>query len=169
MPEYLYEKKLVEKPVLFAANRIVIAVPKNSPISSVEGLTTKGVSIAIAGESAPVGVYAHMAIEKLPAKEAHAILANVRDTEADDTGIVGKLTAGAVDAGFVYETDVLSSNGVLRSVELPTGAQISTAYAAAVVTGAKHPAQARAFIQGLISGTGREVLHRAGFLPAPPG
>lgn len=169
LPEYLYEKKLVEKPIVFAANRIVIAVPADSPIDSVSDVATKGVSVAIAGEGVPVGVYAHAAIGKLPAAEGHAILANVRDTEADDTGIVGKLTAGAIDAGFVYATDVLSSNGVLRAVELPAGAQLSTAYSAAVVVGAKHPAQARAFIQGLVSGTGRGVLHRAGFLEPPPG
>ena len=38
--------------------------------------------------------------------QSEAILANVRSEEPDVAGIIGKLTQGAVDAGFVYVTDV---------------------------------------------------------------
>ena len=35
-----------------------------------------------------------------------AILANVRSNEPDVAGVVGKVAQGAVDAGFVYVTDI---------------------------------------------------------------
>ena len=41
-------------------------------------------------------------------------------------------------------------------------------YGVAVVKGAKQPEQAKAFVDGLLSGAGRDALDRAGFLP-PPG
>ena len=34
-------------------------------------------------------------------------------------GIVGKLTQGAVDAGFVYISDVRATDGKLKAIELP--------------------------------------------------
>jgi molybdate transport system substrate-binding protein len=41
-------------------------------------------------------------------------------------------------------------------------------YGVAVVKGAKHPEQAKAFIDGLIDGRGADEMQSAGFLP-PPG
>jgi molybdate transport system substrate-binding protein len=45
--------------------------------------------------------------------------------------------------------------------------QPEVAYGVAVVKGAKHPEQAKAFISGLIAGKGAEELRAAGFLPPP--
>ena len=39
------------------------------------------------------------------------------------TGIVGKLTQGAVDAGFVYATDVDRHEGHAAAIELPANLQ----------------------------------------------
>ena len=52
------------------------------------------------------GVLHPEVLDRLPAAEEKAILANVRSREPDVKGMVGKLTQGAVDAGFVYITDV---------------------------------------------------------------
>ena len=82
-------------------------------------------------------------------------------------GIVGKLSQGAVDAGFVYATDVVASEGALRAIPLPASLQPVVAYGAAVVKGSKHPAAARAFIAGLLHGPGQRALREAGFLPPP--
>ena len=43
---------------------------------------------------------------RLGSDQAAAIRANVRSNEPDVAGIVGKVAQGAVDAGFVYVTDV---------------------------------------------------------------
>ena len=103
-----------------------------------------------------------------PAAEREAILANVRSNEPDVAGVVGKVAQGAVDAGFVYVTDVRAAGGELKAIELPAELKPQVAYGVAVVKGAKHPEQAKRFVDGLLSGSGREALDRAGFLP-PPG
>ncbi len=101
-------------------------------------------------------------------QQRDAILANVRSNEPDVGGVVGKVAQGAVDAGFVYVTDVQAAGGELKAIELPAELKPQVAYGVAVVKGAKHPEQAKAFVDGLLRGAGREALDRAGFLP-PPG
>ena len=92
----------------------------------------------------------------------------MRSEEPDVAGIVGKLAQGAVDAGFVYATDVAAAGGALRGIALPARLEPQVAYAAAVVRNAPHPAQARAFVAGLARGAGAQALRAAGFEP-PPG
>jgi molybdate transport system substrate-binding protein len=64
-------------------------------------------------------------------------------------------------------TDVKATHGKLRAISLPASLQPRVAYGVAVVTGAKHPAQAKAFIAGLLHGRGERELRAAGFLPPP--
>jgi molybdate transport system substrate-binding protein len=168
LPEELYKKGLVEKPVVFAGNRLVLAVPANgAKVASLQDVERKGTTLAIGAASVPIGSYTRTVLARLPAAQGKAVLANVRSEEPDVSGIVGKLTQGAVDAGFVYISDVRGSGGKLKAIELPPGMQPAVAYGAAVVTGAKHPAQARAFVDGLLDGAGAKDLRNAGF--EPPG
>ena len=60
----------------------------------------------IGAETVPVGSYTREVLGHLPAGVREKILANVRSEEPDVRGVVGKLTQGAADAGFVYLTDV---------------------------------------------------------------
>ncbi|WP_028063412.1 molybdate ABC transporter substrate-binding protein [Solirubrobacter soli] len=168
LPDALYEAGLVEKPIVFAANELVLAVPKDSTVRGLDDLTKKGTTIAMGSESVPVGSYTRKVLDGLPAEKKAAILANVRSNEPDVAGVVGKIAQGAVDAGFVYVTDVEATEGRLRAIDLPADLKPQVAYGVAVVKGAKHPEQAKQFIDGLLSGAGREALDRAGFLP-PPG
>lgn len=169
-PDELHAEGLVGRPVVFAANRLVIAVPAGSEtVRSADDLAKPGVTIAIGSESVPIGAYTRRVLERLGATQSAAILANVRSNEPDVGGVVGKLTQGAVDAGFVYVTDVKGAGGKLKAIELPASAQPSVAYAAAVVDGAEHPDEARAFIDGLLRGRGAEALRAAGFEPPPAG
>jgi molybdate transport system substrate-binding protein len=168
LPALLYAKGLVDKPAVFAANRLVIAVPASgAKVRSVADLAKPGVKLAIGSATVPVGAYTRKVLARLPAGEARRILANVRSNEPDVSGVIGKVTQGAVDAGFVYVTDVKASSGQARAVELPAALQPSVSYAVAVVKGAKHPAQARSFIAGLLQGAGRRDLLAAGFMPPP--
>jgi molybdate transport system substrate-binding protein len=169
LPEALYKEGLVEKPRVFAANRLVLAVPaSDAKVASLADLEKPGVTIAMGAATVPVGGYTRKVLAKLPAGESKAILANVRSNEPDVGGVVGKVAQGAVDAGFVYVTDVRAASGELRAIDLPAELQPQVAYGVAVVKGAKNPEQAKAFVDGLISGDGRKRLDAAGFLP-PPG
>jgi molybdate transport system substrate-binding protein len=168
LPDQLYAKKLVDKPVVFASNRLVLAVPSDSKVTGLSSLESGDVKIVIGSASVPIGSYTRQVLSKLPGEESKQILANVRSNEPDVGGIVGKLTQGAADAGFVYVTDVKATGGRLKAIDLPDDLQPQVAYGVAVVKGAKHPAQAKAFIDGLLGGAGRDQLRKAGFEP-PPG
>lgn len=166
-PDDLYRDGLVEKPVEFAGNRLVIAVPEDSPIESVADIAVPGVSLVIGDGSVPVGVYAREMIAELPTPTADQILGNVRSEEQDATSITAKLSQGAADAGIVYGTDVESASGQLRAVRIPDGLQPRIAYSAAVVSDSDHREEARAFIASLLTGERAEELRRAGLLPPP--
>lgn len=168
LPDELFAEGLVEQPVVFAANTLVIAVPADSELGSVEDLVEPGVTIATGAPGVPVGQYTAEVLGRLPGPEREAILANVRSREPEASGIVGKLAQGAVDAGFVYATDVVAAEGEgLRAIRLPASLQPGVAYGAAVVAGAEDPDGARSFIKGLLRGEGAAALERAGFLPPP--
>lgn len=167
LPDALFKEGKVEKPVDFTANRLVLAVPKGSSVKSLDDIAKPGVKLAIGSETVPIGIYTRKVLSGLPAVQKNTILANVKTAEPDVAGIVGKLTQGAVDAGFVYETDVQATAGKLKAIQLPAKLEPTVVYAAAIVKGTKHEAQAKAFVDGLVSGKGQDDLRKAGFLPLP--
>jgi molybdate transport system substrate-binding protein len=170
LPDQLHEEGLVEAPRVFASNRLVIGVPAGEDgIARLEDLAGPGVDLAIGAEDVPIGSYTRTVLERLPAAQRRAILANVGSEEPDVAGIVGKLTQGAVDAGFVYRSDVRSSGGALRAIDLPDELQPQVAYGVAVVRGTEHPEEAEAFVEALLGADGQEALRAAGLDPPPAG
>jgi molybdate transport system substrate-binding protein len=163
LPDDLFQAGLVERPVAFAGNRLVIAVPPGSAIRRIEDLAQPGVAIATGAPTVPVGSYTLAVLASLPDGPRKAILRNIRSREPDVAGVIGKLTEGAVDAGFVYATDVTATKGSTKAVELPASLRPDVIYEAAVVKGSKHVAAARAFIARLRSGSGAAALRAAGF------
>jgi molybdate transport system substrate-binding protein len=162
LPDALYTAGLVHKPRVFAGNRLVLAVPaRGGNVRRLADLYTHGVTLAIGSPSVPVGAYTREVIGKLahPAR----VLADVRSQEPDAKGVVGKLIQGAVDAGFVYGTDVRAAKGQLKAIALPPAVSPTVSYAVAVVKGARHPDAARAFVASLLGGRGRAALRAAGF------
>jgi molybdate transport system substrate-binding protein len=169
LPDTLFARGLVARPVVFAANRLVLAVPASSSISGLADLERPGVSVAVGSPTVPVGAYTNVVLGRLPSSQRRRLLANIHDREPDVTGIVGKLVQGAVDAGLLYATDVSAAKGRLRAIALPAAQQPQIAYGVAIVDGAPNPAAARAFISGLLHGAGGADLLRDGFLPPPGG
>lgn len=167
LPAALFAEGKVEKPVDFTANKLVLAVPKDSNVNSLDDVAKPGIKLAIGSETVPIGIYTRKVLSGLPSVESNRILANVKTAEPDVAGIVGKLTQGAVNAGFVYATDVKAAGDSLKAVELPARLQPTVVYAAAIVKGTKHHDQAKAFIDGLVGGKGQDELKKAGFLPLP--
>jgi molybdate transport system substrate-binding protein len=166
LPDQLHDEGLVERPVDFAANRLVIAVPADADsVRSIADLDNAGMQIAAGAASVPVGSYTRDLLSRLGAQQARAIERNIRSNEPDVSGVVGKVSQGAVDAGFVYVTDVDASGGRLRAIELPARLQPNVKYAIAVVKGTSHHSEARAFVEGLLSTDAQQALRRAGFEP----
>lgn len=170
LPAALHAAGLVQRPTAFASNRLVIAVPVSSRrITGLGDLAKPGLKLVIGSASVPVGAYTRTVLGHLSRSQARAITANVRSTEPDVTGIVGKLTQGAADAGFLYVTDVEAGHGALRAIALPAAVAPPVVYDVAVVSGSGHATQAAAFIAGLLRGAGRRALQAAGFGAPPSG
>jgi molybdate transport system substrate-binding protein len=168
LPDQLFAEGLVERPQVFAANRLVLAVPaEDAKVSGLDDLEKGGVTIAIGSRGVPIGAYTRKVLDRLDAASRNAVLANVRSEEPDVGGISAKLGQGAADAGFLYVTDVTATNGRLKAIELPARLQPEVAYGVAIVKGAPHRTAAQAFVAGLRQGAGQAALKAAGFAPAP--
>ena len=70
LPDALYAKGLVEKPTVFAGNRLVLAVPADGAKVARSRTQSDGVKIAIGSEDVPVGAYTRTVLDKLPAGAA---------------------------------------------------------------------------------------------------
>jgi molybdate transport system substrate-binding protein len=167
LPEELNQEGLLGTPVEFATNELVIAVGGDgTAVEKVEDLAKPGIDLVIGAESVPVGAYAREVLGRLPDRLEEAILANVRSEEPDVKGVVGKLTQGAADAGFVYLTDVTEG---ITGVELPPDLRPTVAYGAGVVEGSEQPELAQRYLDGLTEGPCADALREEGFGPPPAG
>jgi molybdate transport system substrate-binding protein len=164
LPDALAAEGKLATPVRFASNQLVLAIPAREPVVANFGdLQRRGTALAIGAEGVPVGDYTRKVLAHLGPAQSKAILANVRSNEPDVKGVVGKLTQGAADAGFVYASDVKATNGRLKAITIPAELEPKATYGAGVVKASKHADQARAFVDDLARGGCHEALIAAGF------
>jgi molybdate transport system substrate-binding protein len=166
-PQELFDEGLVEEPVTFASNRLVLVVPSGNPgaIESVEDILQRDTRLVIAAEGVPVGDYTRTVLETLGLSAA---LENVVSNEDDVKGVAGKVALGEADAGFVYATDVAPVADRVRAIELPDDAQPPIDYQVAIVSDSDARDAAEAFVERLRGTDGREALERAGFVVPRP-
>jgi molybdate transport system substrate-binding protein len=162
-PTRLFAEGLVERPVIFASNRLVLIVPASNPagIANVRDVARDGVKLVVAGEGVPAGDYTRRLLRALGLTGA---LENVVSNETDVVGVVGKVSLGEADAGFVYATDAASAGGAVKALEIPADAQPPIEYQIAVVTASTRKEAARAFVAKLTGDAGRSALATAGFV-----
>jgi molybdate transport system substrate-binding protein len=163
LPEALASEGKLGEPVVFASNQLVLAVPADGEIDSLAALERPGVTLVVGAEGVPVGDYTRDVLARLGAERSAAILANVRSNEPDVKGIVGKLTQGAADAGFVYASDVEAAGDELRAIELDPRLEPKATYGAGVVAAAREPDAAEAYVDDLAAGGCHQALLEAGF------
>ena len=162
-PELLYQQGLVEKPIRFATNTLVLIVPRSNParIHSVMDLTKPGVKLVIGDATVPVGSYTRTVLTTLGISAA--VMMNVVSQEADVKGVLGKVALGEADAGFVYATDVRPVLGKVGVIRIRESAQPHVVYEVAVVKKAPHLQAAYAFVTKLIRATAQRTLVQYGF------
>ncbi len=162
-PELLYQKGLVEKPIPFATNTLVLIVPKSTPagIRNVNDLTKPGVKLVIGAPAVPVGAYTLTVLKNLGISDA--ALKNVVSRETDVKGVVTKVLLGEADAGFVYVTDVRPVRGKVAAIAIRESAQPHVVYEVAVPKNAPHLGAAHRFVTALIRKPAQDMLVRYGF------
>ncbi|MFO1327614.1 MAG: molybdate ABC transporter substrate-binding protein [Rubrivivax sp.] len=147
----------------FARNEVVLVVPATAsvPVHRLADLARPGVARIAIGKPATVaaGRVAWRWLEQ--AGLAAALQARVvpSDTVRQALDYVAR---GEVDAAFVFRTDARTQP---ERVRLVPGAVAPDAvvYPAAVVSGSRQPAAARAFVDFLLSAEAQELLARHGF------
>jgi molybdate transport system substrate-binding protein len=163
LPEQLYEQGLVEKPVVFTRNELILIVPKSNPaaIHSVFDLRKPDVKLVVGAVGVPVGDYTRVVLHNLGLDD---VLSNVVSQETDVREVLAKVALGEADAGFVYLTDAKTVRGKVATIGIRWSAQPIVQYAVAVVKSSPHLAAARAFVKGLLGKAAQAELRAAGFL-----
>jgi molybdate transport system substrate-binding protein len=166
IPAQLFAKRLVQRPVAFTRNRLVLVVPTSNPagIQSLYDLKKPGVKLVIAAPTVPAGTYARKVLVRLGLA---SVLANVVSQESDVRSVVSKVALGEADAGFVYSTDARTVPGKVTEIKVPASAQPQVSYAIAVVAASRNKAAAQQFVNEVLSKAGQRKLQAAGFLAVP--
>lgn len=146
-------------PMVFARNRLEIAVPPGNPgqVTGLTDFTKPRLTIALCAEQVPCGAAAAMAF-------AAAGLTPRPDTfEQDVKAALTKVTLGEVDAALVYRTDVQAAGGAVEGIDFPEADKAVNDYPIVVLQATPNQAAARAWVRLVLSRTGRRVLRDAGF------
>jgi molybdate transport system substrate-binding protein len=162
-PAALLAKGLVDKPVEFATNTLVLIVPKSNParITSVADITKPGVKLVICNATVPCGDYARTAFMDLGITTA--AMKNVVSQTTDVTQTVADVATGQADAGFVYITDAKAADGKVTVVKLPAKAKPGAEDFITLVKSGKNQDAAKAFVRLVLSPAGQAKLKAAGF------
>lgn len=162
-PQALYRAGLVEQPVTFATNKLVLAVPTANPanITSIYDVERPGVKLIIGTGSVPIGVYTRQVLNNMGI--TNKVLPQVVSQEQNVNAISSKLALGTADAGFMYVTDALAVADKVKVFSVPAWAQPPVRYQIAVVKNTQDHADAAAFIKRLTSTAGRRLLVDNGF------
>ncbi|MCH5276842.1 MAG: molybdate ABC transporter substrate-binding protein [Desulfovibrionaceae bacterium] len=147
----------------FAANTLVLIVPvSGSGTAAISGLADLHMAERIAvgnPDSVPAGRYTRASLRAAGcwnALQPRMVLGeSVRQ-------VLGYVSRGEVDAGFVYATDAFIARDSVRIVDTMSGHD-PILYPVAVAASARDKAAARAFVEYLFSPEGRAILAGYGF------
>lgn len=158
--ELVTDQQLAQgEPTVFAGNVLQIAVPSGNRagVTALEDLTDDDLTIALCAEQVPCGAAAVRVFEA-------AGLTPAPDTyEEDVRAALTKVRLDEVDAALVYRTDVLAAGEEVQGVDVPEAREAVNDYPIVLLAGAPNPEGGAAFVQFVLSETGRSVLEEAGF------
>lgn len=153
---------LVEQPRAFARNKLEIAVAPGNPknIGGLADLARLDLAVVLEDPSVPAGNYTRQALSKVGAS------VKPKSLELDVKAALAKVASGEADATVVYVTDVKAAGNKVTGVPIPDEANVVATYPIAAVKASRNIAAARAFVDEVVNGEGRQVLKDHGFLPA---
>lgn len=151
---------LVAGPVVdFASNQITIAVPAGNPadIRGMRDLARDDLLIGLCSPVVPCGEYAERALD------IAGVIAAPDTREPDVRALLTKISAGELDAGIVYATDVVAAGGAVGSVDIASGTNVAVKYSIAAIAGDGKEVDAADFIDFVLAPDGQEILRALGF------
>lgn len=151
-PEALEDAAAFESPVALVSNTLVLAVPTESTITTADQLPEAG-AVALCAPAVPCGRAANNYLEQ------QEFTLDTVSEEDNVRAVLTKVTAGQVDAGFVYATDAAAARDQVRTIDL-AGLEPNV-YPLLVATDA--PTSAKEFAQWLQGDSAWKLLSEAGF------
>lgn len=142
-------------PARIATNDLVIVTAPGNPlgIDSLDDLA--GTTWVRCDDRVPCG---RMALELLTGDEGEPA-----SLEPDVKATLEKVVSGEADAGLVYRSDHVAAGDTVDAVEIPGAEAAATTYWIAPLAQARDQGLARAWVDLVRSGKGREALASAGF------
>jgi molybdate transport system substrate-binding protein len=160
----LYRAGLVERPQVLGSNDLALAVPtRRQRVTGLSTLARPGARLAIVTGASPAAAYTRSVLARLQPAQRAGIEANVRFRVNSSAAAARLVASRRADAAFVYTTDATH----LLAINLPDYLARHMTYGVAVVKGAKHLGEARAFVASLKTPEGSRALRRAGLIPGP--
>lgn len=160
LEKLLASGNVVVTPKVFARNTMMIAVKPGNPksVRSVADLTSLPF-IALCGKTVPCGVYASSVLTR-----AGVVLAESKVTRGIDVNATLSAVAnGDADAAIVYKTDVLAAKKTVVGIDIPSAQNVNAMYGIAPIRGSNNTANAKAFINFVLSEQGWQILNSFGF------
>ena len=151
---------VVVTPKVFARNTMAIAVKLGNPksVRSVADLALLSF-IALCGKTVPCGVYASSVLTR-----AGVVIAESKVTRGIDVkATLSAVANGDAEAAIVYKTDVLAAKKTVVGIDIPSAQNVKAMYGIAPIRGSKNPANAKAFIDFVLSEQGWQILKSFGF------
>ena len=145
-------------PEIFARNTMEIAFPAGNPagITGLGDLADEELLIGLCAATAPCGVHAREVLENA------SVTPSIDSNEPDVRALLYKVGAGELDAGIVYQTDVLSS-GDVEGLAIPDDVNVIVDYPIAILLNGSHRIAASFFVEFVLSEEGQSILNRYGF------
>ena len=149
------------KPVVFAKNRLEIAVEKGNPkkVSGLADLAKSGLVVVLCADAVPCGKYAAQAFANAGVSVSPA------SKEENAKATLSKVSLGEADASVVYVTDVRAAKGEVSGVKIPDRQNVIATYPIAVTKENRGSAAAKAWVQFIQSKSAQTALRKFGFLP----
>jgi molybdate transport system substrate-binding protein len=148
------------RPVVFAKNRLEIAVEDGNPkkIKGLADLDEPELVVVLCADAVPCGKYAAEAFAKA------GVNVNPASKEENAKATLSKVSLGEADASVVYVTDVKAAKGEVSGVTIPDRQNVIATYPIAVVEESDNSATAKAWVRFVQSKGAQKTLRRFGFL-----
>lgn len=143
-------------------NSLVLVTSNDSEISSIDSLNYDAVSKIALGEpsSVPAGKYADETLTSLAIKDS---LNNKLVFAKDVKEVLAWTASGNADAGFVYLSDALSSNGVKIVETISEEYHSPITYPVAIIKDSDDIDAAKAFEDFLFTDEAQEIFEKYGY------
>lgn len=144
---------------IFATTYLEIIVEKGNPlnISSLQDLADPDLIFVTSNPEVPIGKYTAEVLEKA------GVTVTPDSFESNVKGIMLKVARGEADAGIVYHSEVIASDGQVEGVEIPTEFNIVAEFPIGIVKNSANKKEAQRFIDYLLSPEGQSLLTQYGF------